>query len=117
MSDPEAPDPRLAAEYVKWMCGDKSVREPGSFYKALNEATMRADPENRARLSVGFPVTVTAWTIYHQRGLKDLDDWVVASEHLLAALAKAAEERKEGGTPLSEIVDDDGNLLDGDDGD
>lgn len=49
---------KVLAGYALRHYGYHAGPEPGSFYKALVETIGRADPQNRARLALSFPVLV-----------------------------------------------------------
>jgi hypothetical protein len=51
--------------------GHRAGEEPGSFVRALIEAIVRADGENKAKLRLGFPGLVAAVELY-QTGPLDL---------------------------------------------
>lgn len=54
--------------------GDHRAAEPGGFYSALLDAWVRADRENRERLSQGFPVLGVCMTIVQEHGDDTLAD-------------------------------------------
>lgn len=53
------PNPKLARQVLlEYGVADLGALEPGPFWKAQLRACVLADPENRMRLSQGFPVLV-----------------------------------------------------------
>lgn len=53
------PNPKLARQVLlEYGVADLGALEPGPFWKAQLQACVLADPENRLRLSQGFPVLV-----------------------------------------------------------
>jgi hypothetical protein len=53
----------LRERQVLWVFTNSGI-EPGGFYKALIEATIKADSNNRNLLGLGFPLIVGAVDCY-----------------------------------------------------
>lgn len=63
-----ADDEVLAAHYVIYIAEGSwtGAQQPGGFAEALIHAIFKADPGNRARLGMGFPVLVNAVRKYKE---------------------------------------------------
>lgn len=69
MADPETIDIAEAAHYILHHTGEPGDwYPPGSFYRALIDAALRADPYNLDRLGEGFPILVDALKTWRRYG-------------------------------------------------
>lgn len=66
---PDQSDVREAAQWVLFVLdGDHEVgKEPGGFFTDLIRTACHADPENTAKLALGFPALITAVDIYKNK--------------------------------------------------
>ncbi|MGH2621971.1 MAG: hypothetical protein ACRDHG_15585 [Anaerolineales bacterium] len=59
-------------QQLLWICGYKEIGlQPGSFYEALFQAALRADPGNLTRIGIGFPLVYLAVARWQQGILAD----------------------------------------------
>ena len=68
-----------------WSFGRPGGREPGGFFSSLLEAMSKADPENFARMQIGFPAE--AFWMYV---LKNRDDGLTLAVRALDTLGAKA---------------------------
>lgn len=69
MADPETIDHPTAAHFILHHTGDPGDwYPPGSFYRALIDAALRADPDNLARLAEGFPTLIDTLRTWRRHG-------------------------------------------------
>lgn len=68
-------DRAQAARHILWTKGDRRGYEPGGFTQTLILAWRRADPQNRARLILAFPIYGVAFDVEYEEGNDGLARW------------------------------------------
>lgn len=64
-----------AARHILYACGDSRGFEPGGFTHTLLLAWKKADPSNRARLCLAFPVYAVAFDVQFEESNDGLAQW------------------------------------------
>jgi len=56
--------PKAIEQLYWWQYGSEGDGPPTNFHSGLFSLIHKADPENKARLAVGFPNEVMAWQLW-----------------------------------------------------